>query len=240
MGTENLRREPRVELDLRVELETPRETRTLPIHDASYSGMFLKSQEVLPLRRLVRLTCQLPDGSNDSLRLLATIANQLTPEQASQVDRFPGMGLQLYPSTPDALDRWRSFIRERCLDDPRARREIRRLELPHVAAHLPDTDRLREVVETIADEGQMFLRTSNVYDVGSEVVCELVHPDTRRNLPLEARVTQSKRVPRRERGMELNFSELNDDDFENLEAFIDGEEMLEAVTTPPDLPDVPG
>jgi Tfp pilus assembly protein PilZ len=126
------------------------------------------------------------------------------------------------------------------MEDPQASRDIRRLELPHVAAHLPTTDALEALVQTIRSDGEMFLRTSNVYDVGTEIVCELVHPDTRRNLPLEARVTRSQRVPRRERGMEFEFLDLTEDDLDDLEAFVRGEEILEPVTTPPDLPDVPG
>ncbi len=104
-----LRREPRIDVDLDVTLRLSDGQRHFIVDNVSRRGVFLITPEPLPLRRLVELRTELDDGDGP-ITLLGRVAHRVTGDRAEEQNRRPGMGLQLYPADPDALARWQNWV----------------------------------------------------------------------------------------------------------------------------------
>ena len=221
MAGKNSRREPRIELDLTVTLQLPDGKQTYKVGDASYRGVFLLSKNPLPLRKLVRLETQLP-GGDQPLEMMGLVAHHLSPAEAQEMNRDPGMGIHLFSVGEETHRRWREFIQSQYERDPEAHEQFKRLELPHVVAHLPDHKALSEYFDDDFAAGEMFVRSSEVHDEQSTVICDIVHSDASESIDLEGTVVEAVKSPPRKRGMRIAFDPLRDDDKRRIQAFVDG------------------
>ncbi len=93
---------------LRVEVRWGREVRTLPTEDVSARGLFLCAHEAPPLRHLVRLAIELPNGDDHPLVIHGLVAHIVVPEPGSW--RTPGFGIQFYAVDPDAQRVWAGHV----------------------------------------------------------------------------------------------------------------------------------
>jgi hypothetical protein len=217
-----LRREPRIDISLPVTLQMPDGPLHYEINNASYRGVFITCPDPLPLRKLVRFQTRL--GVDDEpLQMLGLIAHTINAAEARESGKTPGMGLQLFSVGSQTQERWRDFITQEYEKDPEARERVAKLESPHVTVHMRSMDQLHTFAGRDLN-GSIFVRTSELSPVDSAVVCDIVHPDDDGVFALQARVVDVKETPRRERGMRLEFDEL---DQERLDAFAEfiGEEI---------------
>ncbi|MGM0558842.1 MAG: PilZ domain-containing protein [Myxococcota bacterium] len=226
MSTREARREPRIKINLPVTVKMPAGDHSYQTDDASYRGVFLTCPEPLPLRKLVRFTTVLREDE-EPLEMLGLVAHTVNQADAKESGRSPGMGIQLYSVGKETRERWREFIREEYEKRPEVRDEVRKLDLPRVTVHMRTLDQLVNFVENDLMAGGIFVRTSDLQKQGADVVCEIVHPEHGEPFPLEATVASVTEAPRRDRGMELVFGDVDEDTLHGLVAFIESEEEVE-------------
>lgn len=222
MAGKDSRREPRIDLDLSVTLLLPEGEREYPVGDASYRGVFLVSENPLPLRKLVRFRTRLSDDE-EPLQMMGLVAHHISTAEANEIGRDPGMGIHLFSVGRETHRRWRRFIREHYEENPEAREEFKRLEYPHVVAHLPSNSALAEFFDDDLGGGEMFVRSSEVHSEGSPIICDIVHPNGTESIDLEGRVLSAIKSPPRKRGMKIEFADLDAEDQRRVQAFIDGD-----------------
>lgn len=226
MSTKTQRREPRVDISLPVTLQLPDGELNYEINNASYRGVFIACPEPLQLRKLVRFQTQLSLDS-EPLQMLGLVAHTVNPTEARESGKTPGMGIQLYSVGKDTRERWRDYITAEYEKDPEARDRVRELDAGHVNVHMRSMDQLRTFATRDLEQGSIFVRTSELSPVDSQVMCEIVHPDGEQTHVLQARVVDVKEAPRRERGMRLQFVELDEEQRAQFDAFV-GEDLAES------------
>jgi len=234
MAGKQSRREPRIDLDLSVTLMLPDGEVEYPVGDASYRGVFLISDDPLPLRKLVRFRTRLTEDE-EPLQMMGLVAHHISPGEAREIGRDPGIGIHLFSVGEQTHRRWRQFIREHYETHPEAREQFKRLEFPHVVAHLPSNQALEGFFDDELAHGEMFVRSSEVHQEDSNVIVDIVHPDGNQSLDLEGTVREAVKSPPRKRGMTIAFDDLDRDDQYRIQAFIDGN--FEAMNAGPPEPE---
>lgn len=122
-ANENLRREARVAARLRVSIVRGKTSTRLETSDVSFKGLFLKTNETLALRSLVRLRVSLP------LREIEAHAMVVHVGEA-------GVGLQFWGlAGPDRIA-WDDFVRELI----QARRASAKRRAAKIAELIPPSD----------------------------------------------------------------------------------------------------
>ncbi len=226
MGKE-LRREPRVQTELKVDLETAGETQEYTTRNASFSGVFVVSDDPLPLRRMVRFRIDV--GATEPIELLGVVAHTINAADAHESGRKPGMGISLYPLGPANDEQWREFVRTEYEKDPDAHARLVASELPRLRVHLKNDAMKEQFFGSDFPSGNIFYRTPELLPEGSSVVCEVTHPDTGKTLELFAKVTEVVTGSRRDRGLRIAFEDLSEASTDRMERFERGE-MSEATT----------
>ncbi len=99
MGTARRGRDQRLVSRCRVELESASGSVVAETEDLSPRGLYVRTEQLLPVGEETDLQLTLPDG--DVLALYARVAHALTPTAARALGRHPGMGFELLgPDTP--------------------------------------------------------------------------------------------------------------------------------------------
>lgn len=227
MSDKTQRREPRIDISLPVTLQVPDGELNYEISNASHRGIFIACSQPLPLRKLVRFSTRLSDD-DVPLQMLGLVAHTVNPTEAHESGRDAGMGVQLYSVGRDTRARWRAFITEEYEKDPEARDHTRAMAAPTVSLHLRSEEQLQTFAGRDLKTGNIFVRTSNLHPVDSDVICAVVHPSSGQTFEIPARVVALKEAPRRERGMRLEFSEFDADTTAQFEAFVRGEVQPDA------------
>ncbi len=224
MSQKSQRREPRVNISLPVILQLPDGELNYEISNASYRGVFVACPEPLQLRKLVRFQTHLPDDP-EPLQMLGLVAHTVNPVEARESGKTPGMGIQLYSVGKQTREQWRAFITEEYEKDPNARDRVRDLDTPRVTVHMRSMEQLHTFVARDLGTGSIFVRTSELSPTGASVLCDIVHPESSDTHSLEATVIEVKEAPRRERGMRLEFSELDAEQRAQFDAFVQTQEQ---------------
>lgn len=225
MGKE-LRREPRVNTELDVALETAGKTEHFTTRNASFSGVFVMADEPLPLRRLVRFRLDIGDGPDDPIEMLGVVAHTINAADAHESGRSPGMGISLYALGPHNDERWQNFVRSEYEKDPDAHARLVASELPRLRVHLKNDQMKEQFFGTDFPSGQIFYRTPELLPEGSPVVCEVTHPDTGKTHELFATVNEVVTGARRDRGLRLLFEDLSEASTDRLHRFERGESSV--------------
>lgn len=106
-GPDELRREPRLVYRLPVTLLRGREEIPLRTEDVSYHGIFLETDQLPPLRQLLRLRLLLPPY-NRELVAHGMVVHLVLPDNAE--GKPPGVGVQLYALDRAARTVWDNFV----------------------------------------------------------------------------------------------------------------------------------
>lgn len=219
MGKEQ-RREPRVRTELEIVITSAQGTRRLTTKNASFKGVFVKTDNPMPLRRLVRVRMEISDGEVDMLGLVAHAVNAAN---AAEKGDEAGMGLALYPLGQYTGERWRNWIREVYESDPEAHAALVASELPRLRIHLKNQAMKDQFFGQEFPTGEIFYRSPDLLEIGSRVLCEVHHPETGRVLELFADVIDVTTGNRRNRGMQLAFDELSEASLVRVDRFDRGE-----------------
>lgn len=200
----NNRRAPRVEARVEVKLQFPDGEQRYFTRDISYMGVFIECPDPLPMRKLVRFSTT-PDGGSEPLQMLGIVAHRVNAADAMDAGISTGMGIQLFPVGHDVRSAWRAFVRTEYDKDPSAREEVRRQEYPCVKVRFPSPNDLQIFAAQHVSSGDVFIRTADLYQQGTRVWLEAVHPQTGQSSRVEAIVLEFVEAPRANRGMRLMF-----------------------------------
>lgn len=223
MSNAKARRSPRVNTALDVFLQTVDGDVSFQTRDASYEGVFLVSQNPLPLRKLIRFRTRLPNSQED-LQMLGLVAHTVNPADAAETGQAPGMGIQLFSLGRETKERWREYIDELYTINPEARRAVESARRPKVRVRIPNAELLNRFKTVDLPAKSLFLRTPDLHPVGTQVDCIISHPLSGQSFILPATVAESIEGSIKERGLRLSFD--LPDDLSDLHAFLDA-------TTPP-------
>jgi CheY-like chemotaxis protein/Tfp pilus assembly protein PilZ len=94
-------REPRLVTRCRIEFERMERRILAESEDLSRSGVFVRTDELLPIGAVTEVTLNLPDGAR--FRVIARVAHLLSPSAARALGRHVGMGFQFLET--DSLGR---------------------------------------------------------------------------------------------------------------------------------------
>lgn len=206
MGRE-LRREPRVRTNFEIELETAGRTVRYQTRNASFRGLFVISDETLPLRRLVRVRAEISD---ELLELVGLVAHTVNAADAVELNKQPGMGISLFSLGPHQRQVWEEFVRAEYEKDPEAHAALIASELPRLKIALKNEKMKEQFFGSDLPSGEIFYRTPDLMPEGTQVVIEVRHPDTGKSLELVARVIEVVEGSRRKRGIRIAFDELSE------------------------------
>lgn len=214
------RRDPRVNIALRVKMSTPTGYQTFKTKNISYRGIFIISDEPLPLRRLARLIVQTDHGSE--LEVLGMVAHRINASDAAERNISPGMGVQIYPVGSANNDVWRDFITDHLEQDPELRQAVREHNLPRLKIHIKDGSVLRKFAERDVPAGSLFYRSPEPQPVGSEVMLEIHHPMSGQRFMMKAVVSEIVEGGRRHRGMQIALDPLTEEQALEFQEFTSG------------------
>ncbi len=182
------------------------------IHEASGDRVFVATGAPPPLDRLTSISIAIDEET--SVSLMGRVIRRRSPEQVAQSNEPPGMGLRLTSANPDDLQRWQSFIRSHATEDA--------TDLPRVVVELHESETLELLLDLDARAVELFVHGSHRHAPGTEVVCEIVHPEHNAVFELEAEVLDRIGGAPRERGLELSLQPIGDARADQLEMFVLG------------------
>lgn len=105
---QRLVREPRLVTRCRVEFERMDQRVSAESEDLSKSGVFVRSEELLPVGAVTEITLALPDGSR--FRVIARVAHLLSPSGARALGRHVGMGFQFLETDSHGRDALMQYL----------------------------------------------------------------------------------------------------------------------------------
>ena len=204
MDESNRRRFERYEI--RIPAVLIRGKTSTPVHtlDVSFTGLFLRTPEPVPLRQLVRIKL-MPPGETEELQLMGMAVHRVPPGSK----RPTGVGVLLYGIDPATRARWEGMVQRVRMGlhgGPKPREAAQAAAAPAppppaavpTTADLPYRPELRvrvpsmAALETIADRDlprqRTIVGTPLCLAPGTDVRLSLIHPETAREFVLEGRV----------------------------------------------------
>lgn len=218
MGRE-LRREPRVRTTFDVEVETEGRILHYVTRNASFRGLFLVTEQPLPLRRLVRVRCEV---AGSALELIGLVTHTVNLTDAAELNKQPGMGVNLFSLGPTQRELWEDFVRMEYQKDPQAHATLVASELPRLSIVLKNDKMKEQFFGADLPRGDIFYRTPDKMPPGTRVVVEVKHPVTQKTHELFAQVVDTVDGARRKRGIRIAFEEMSEASTEELQRFEDG------------------
>lgn len=228
------RKSPRVEIALDVFLQTVDGDVPCKTKDISYEGVFIVQPDPLPLRKLIRFRTRLPEA-DEELQMLGLVAHTVNSSEAADMQREPGMGIQLFSLGRKTRQTWQQFVDEVYSHDPDARRRLESKRRPDVRVRIPDTAMLDRLRTVDLPSGELFVRTPELHPEHTEVDCVITHPTGQQEWTIPARVVEVVEGSIQERGIRLELDLPLDR--APLEEFLGGEiPDAEASKSPPAPP----
>lgn len=194
-----------MKVEVPVVLQMPRGTQEHVTANISYRGVFILSTEPLPLRKLVRFHAVL-DGE-PAMPMLGLVAHRVNRVDAAEQGIEPGMGIQLFGSSPDAREAWRQFVRDRYDRDPAARQQVRSRELPRLRLRFNKPEDIANMAQSGFSAGPVHVRSADLHPVGAHLQLDLIHPGTGAMLSVETIVAEVIDAPRQQRGMRVSLAD---------------------------------
>ncbi len=223
------RHEPRYRLQIPVTLMLGKQALSLTTEDISFSGLFLRTDELLPVRGLIRF--QVPiEGRGEPLSLTGMVVHVVAPDGGS--GRVPGVGVRLYGIGGTVMREWVDFAKAlrarypnseqrpvRVAPQPEDVEMVRRREQRFAATlevRLSTVEELHVVYTRDISRGGMFIATELPLSMGDAVFVELVHPETDQVFGMACVVRRATRE-----GVGVEFEHLSDGQRQSLAEFIE-------------------
>ncbi len=194
----------------------------------SRHGAYLRTDSPAPERQLVKLSFKLPHGQE--LDVMGMVSRSIFPNDSS--GWAPGMGVDFFSIGSEEKDIWEMFLKqlskgtkvkdmeELSIPDPVKRKAPRFATSFLVRMH--DKERLRDFYTKDISNGGMFLKTPLLKSEGDELEILLIHPESKREFGLGAKVVRVlKTQDRTKKGMALEFLPLDEKQKKQLEDFIE-------------------
>ena len=222
--SESGRRDTRHRCTLPIVLNVGRTKVRSETEDVSFSGLFVLTEEELPIRQLLVVEAPLPGGEPFSAHAMVVFSRAKSTEKAA------GAGLKFFGLSREALERWVHFVRgvrARQLATPEPPPAVvpatgaRGARAAVVLRVRPQgLDGLVEVYTRDLAEGGMFFETDQPLLVGSHLLAEIVHPDTGETFELACVVRRAVREKDSLPGLGVEFTDLDDSRRQQLHEFV--------------------
>ncbi len=102
------RRQIRVPVQIQVTVKMGKEGTSLLTGDLNRGGLFIRTDDPRRLRELIELQIDLHDDK-EPVSTLAVVRHSITPSEAREYGRVPGMGVQFYGMSNAIRRRWEDF-----------------------------------------------------------------------------------------------------------------------------------
>ena len=220
--TQEKRRHRRLAVSLPLTITTATGKIDLTTEDVSFSGLFVRTDDPAPLRRLVKLHLTMPD-TKEQMEMLAMVVYTVSAEQSKRFSKPPGMGLNLYGLNAQSRLKWREFV-ARTIDlhdqarlqdlttlpgriEP-IRRRFPRFEAEFVV-HVETTQALYDMVTLNISAGGAFLATDEVLAAGTDIKLTIVHPEDGSEFVIKGQVV--RHIPAKDGagGLGVCFEEMD-------------------------------
>jgi hypothetical protein len=194
MTANDRRGAPRFQQDLEIELHSKTDRIRLPVFDVSRHGMFIACRDPPPMHHAVLMTVRLRGGPFETM---ATVMRRVTEYPKFTDGTFGrggsnplGMGVKLFCLGADAKERWDRYVA--LLEDPGVQLPTRPTSQAS-ACFLMQPETVTELLEfytqNVVSNRTLFVSPA-VRMIGALVHFVLVHPDTREELVLDAKVVE--------------------------------------------------
>jgi hypothetical protein len=202
MDGANRRRFERYDIRIPAVLMRGRVATAVHTADVSFTGLFLRTQDEVPLRQLVRIKL-MPPGETEELHLMGMAVHKVAPGGR----RPPGVGVLLYGIDPATRARWEAMVQRVRMGlhspppaDPATEAPVApepppqvpsTADLPYrpeIRVRVPHLEALRLIAQRDVARGKTVVGTTLFLAPGTDVRLSLVHPETQREFPLNGRV----------------------------------------------------
>ncbi|MCA9548838.1 MAG: PilZ domain-containing protein [Myxococcales bacterium] len=241
MDGANRRRFERYNIRIAAVLMRGRSATPTHTEDVSFTGLFLRTMEDVPLRQLVRIKL-MPPGENEELQLMGMAVHRVPPGGR----RPPGVGVLLYGIDPSTRARWESMVQRvrmgvhsapaRTAAPPpvpapaapapaSAPPVPSSADLPYhpeIRVRVPHIQALRTIASRDLARGRTVVGTALFLAPGTEVRLILVHPDTAREFRLDGRVRRQVRKGTAT-GLDVELSGVDEALLRRVEEFVEDE-----------------
>lgn len=239
MMSQERRNSSRIHLEIGVTILENSGNRILRAIDISERGMFIKTDDPAPVRRLIRLRVPVAD-SGQELHVLAMVVHRVLPTPEILASGAPpGMGVQLYGLGPLARKRWTDWVKELAVKYATPVGEPPPIPLHRVDNRPPPIDSIKRMnvrhttsweVKIIGDSventrttnisgGGAFILTEHEYPEGTPLDLILVHPKTAEGFDITCTVVRHVKKPNC--GIGVRFVEIDEARGKELLEFIE-------------------
>ncbi len=230
------RRDRRFRFGVRLVMSTGRGELSALTEDVSFTGIFVRMDDPLPERQLVRLRLTLPPDGVE-LAVMGMVARHLPADGGEP----PGVGLQFYALSPKQRERWNRLVHLAAAETPaksagsRGTLEpVRRRDVRHAATlqvRIRNLEHLQQLYTRNVSRGGLFLATALDVGEGSVLKVIVIHPRTGEQFALEALVRW--RATSSDPGLGLEFVKLSDQRRDEFFEFVRSEIPVEEVVYVP-------
>lgn len=217
MGKSN-RRDPRISIALDIKLSVPGGFEQYQTKNISFRGLFIVSEDPLPLRRIARMSLTTQTG--ELIEVLGLIAHRINAADAEERGIQAGMGIQIFPIGSQVNETWRDYVTAQLEQDPELRQAVHDHNLPRLKVHIKDQTVLESFASNDVPSGGIFYRSPEPQPVGSEVMLEVHHPNTKDRFLIKAAVSEVTEGGRRHRGMKLVLEPFDDEKSAAFQEFV--------------------
>lgn len=212
------RRDPRINIALDIKLSVPGGFEQYQTKNISYRGLFIVSDDPLPLRRLARMTMTTQTG--ETIEVLGLIAHRINAADAEERGIPAGMGIQIFPVGSQINELWRDYVTAQLNEDPELRQAVHDHNLPRLKVHIKDMNVMESFAANDIPSGGIFYRSPEPQPVGSEVMLEIHHPTSQDRFLIKASVSEVTEGGRRHRGMKLVLDPFDDEKSSAFQEFV--------------------
>ncbi len=212
------RRDPRINIALDIKLSVPGGFEQYQTKNISYRGLFIVSDDPLPLRRLARMS--LTTQSGELIEVMGLIAHRINGADAAERGILAGMGIQIFPVGSQVNELWRDYITAQLDQDPALRQAVHDHNLPRLKVHIKDTKVLESFAANDIPSGGIFYRIPEPHPVGAEVMLEIHHPTSQDKFLIKASVGEVTEGGRRHRGMKLVLEPFDEEKSNAFQDFV--------------------
>ena len=210
-------------MQLPVILKDIRGDNALLTDNINRTGIFLRTDTPKPIRQLIAFSISMPPD-DEQLTLHGMVIYSNLPEQSKINGRPPGMGIKFYGMGGDIKNRWEAYYQKikDIYDEERPDNnwldssleiEADNREFPRYKATfkvvLKSVKTMFEFLSKDISLGGMFLKSEYLLEKDDEVLMEIIHPLNNKTFPLSGRIVRLVPTPPEERGMGIQFLNMD-------------------------------
>ncbi len=240
------RRAKRYKARLPIKIESsPSDIKAGQIYDISSGGIFIPTDDPLPILSEIAVRIFLPDGDEEGYLLKGKVVRVVKSEVAKEKNLVAGMGIQFTDIEDNVKEQLRQFLKtvsfllEGKKEGSTARsilsefsispieRRKKPRHLTKLKLKFKDEESLKEEYVKNISQGGVFVKTSKKFKRGQDVCVTLIHPVSGEEFDLNGTVVavideeKTKEDSELTKGISIKFDDMGHSTKQKLEDFID-------------------